>query len=67
MIEGKCLCGKVKVELPKAPKSFGVCHCLSCQPTTSCLPTSGYEPDELPGIPSVVSTEALTLAFVTFK
>ena len=31
MIEGKCLCGKVKVEVSKAPKSFAVCHCISCR------------------------------------
>lgn len=34
MIEGKCLCGQVKVEIPEAPKTFGVCHCLSCRAWT---------------------------------
>lgn len=34
MIEGKCLCGKVKVEIAEAPKYFGVCHCLSCRTWT---------------------------------
>lgn len=34
MIEGKCLCGKVKVQIPEVPKSFGVCHCLSCRTWT---------------------------------
>lgn len=34
MIEGKCLCGKVKVEITEAPKSFSACHCLSCRTWT---------------------------------
>lgn len=34
MVAGRCLCGKVEVRVPKAPESFGVCHCLSCRTWT---------------------------------
>jgi hypothetical protein len=34
MIQGKCLCGKVTVEIPEAPETFGACHCLSCRTWT---------------------------------
>ena len=34
MIEGSCLCGEVKIEIQKEPKTFGACHCSSCRKWT---------------------------------
>jgi hypothetical protein len=33
-IKGSCLCGRVAVELSKAPKAFEVCHCDMCRKWT---------------------------------
>lgn len=30
-LQGSCLCGGVKFELPEAPKAFRFCHCESCK------------------------------------
>lgn len=30
MVDGKCLCGKVKIKVD-LPKTFSVCHCSSCR------------------------------------
>ena len=31
MIEGRCLCGAVRIEVLAPPRRVGICHCLDCR------------------------------------
>jgi hypothetical protein len=33
MVEGSCHCGKVRIEVPRAPDSVGSCNCSLCRRT----------------------------------